>query len=92
MELGQVIEYVGAEDEDLGLFRGHPGRVFLLRGLPESVYASFVNGPSLSCPVASLAPLSQATFVHRGERVVAGLHPLDERPIRRLMAPGHEWP
>lgn len=88
----QPVEYLGVDDEESQVFQGHPGRVFDLHGLPEAVYVSFVNGPSTRCLVELLRPISEEIYRSRGDRLVSRRHPLEDRPVPGLMAPGHEWP
>lgn len=93
MNFDQAVEYVGADDGDLHLFHGHPGRVFDTSRLAfGDLYVAFVNGPSLACRPDQLRPLSEDEYLRRGRRLVEQRHPLDDRPVAGLMAPGHEWP
>jgi hypothetical protein len=93
VEFGEAVEYVGSDDDDLHRFRGHPGRIFDTSRMEfGEVYVSFVNGPSIACRPHELRRLSESEYLTRGRRLVELRHPLDDRPVRGLMAPGHEWP
>jgi hypothetical protein len=93
LAFGQVVEYVGEDEDTLHLFHGHPGRVFNVSRVEYGdIYVSFVNGPSAACRPHDLAPLSNDEYRRRGRRVVDLRHPVGDRPVRGLMAPGHEWP
>ncbi len=93
VEFDQTVEYVGADDDDLHHFHGHPGRIFDASRLTfGDVYVSFVNGPSIACRPHELRPLSQSEYLRRGRRLVDLRHPLVDRPVRGLMLLGHEWP
>ena len=93
VEFDQTVEYLGADDDDLHIFHGHPGRLFDISrvGLGE-VYVAFVNGPSMACRPDALAFLPEDEYLQRGRRLVERLHPLNDRPVRGLMMSGHEWP
>lgn len=87
------VEYVGDDDDALMLYNGHPGQVHGVSAVPSVLDIGFVNGPSLAfSSSAQLRPLALDEYLRRGRRLVAGLHPLDDRPVQTLMAPGHEWP
>jgi hypothetical protein len=91
VEFDQAVEYVGADDDDLHRFHGHPGRIFdVSRAEFGDVYVSFVNGPSIACRPRELRPLSEPEYCSRGRRLVGLRHPLDDRPVRGLMLPGHD--
>lgn len=93
MNFDQAVEYVGAEDGGLHLFRGHPGRVFDgSRQKFGEVYVSFVNGSSMACRPNEIRPLIEDEYLRRGRRLVELRHPLDDRPVSGLFLPGHEWP
>ncbi len=93
MNLDEAVEYVGPDDGDLHLFRGHPGRVFDgSRQEFGDVCVSFVNGPSTACRPNELRPLSEDEYLRRGRRLVELQHPLDDRPVSGLFLPSQEWP
>jgi hypothetical protein len=93
VKFDQVVEYVGADDDELHRFRGHPGRIFDTSRVEfGDVYVSFVNGPSIACRPHELRPLTESEYLNRGRRLVELRHPLDDRPVRGLMQGGHEWP
>jgi hypothetical protein len=93
MQSGQAVEYVGAENDELHLFQGHPGRVFDSSRLEfGDIYVSFVNGPSTACRPHELRPLTESEYLSRGRRLVELRHPLDDRHVPGLMRRGHEWP
>jgi hypothetical protein len=43
-------------------------------------------------PPPYLRPLSEDEYLGRGRRLVEGRHPLDDRAVPGLMAPGYGWP
>jgi hypothetical protein len=89
MELGQAVEYFDEDDDAHDIFPGHPGRII---DVHLDICVSFVNGPSLSMPPPYLRPLSEDEYLGRGRRLVEGRHPLDDRAVPGLMAPGYGWP
>lgn len=63
------------------------------KGIPAVRIVSFVNGPSLNFPSCDdLRALSLLEYIERGRRLVEHLHPLADRIVETLMAPGSEWP
>jgi len=84
VQFDQTVEYLGADNDDLHCFHGHPGRVFSVgrEDIDHEVYVAFVNGPSMSCGSDALAPLPEDEYLRRGRCLVALLHPLDDRPVR----------
>ena len=87
------VEYIGADDTVGMLYNGHPGQVHLVNSVPSVLSVGFVNGPSLDFSQSdNLRPLDVDDYRPRGRRLVAGLHPLEDRPVETLMAPGHERP
>ena len=92
MQEGDRVEYVGDDNAELFLWRGHPGLLYHCNTVPSVNIVGFVNGPSLDFSSTSeLRVLSFDEYVRRGRRLVDGLHPLDDRQVTPLMARGHEW-
>lgn len=90
---GDRVEYVGEDDDDPYLHHGHPGLLCHCNTVPPVHIVSFVNGPSLDFSnTLELRALPFDEYVRRGRRLVAGLHPLEDRAVPRCMAEGHEWP
>ena len=92
LPLSPFVEYVGEDLPDLLVWRGHPGRVIDAIS-PEEVDVSLVGGPSMSLPGDLLRSLDEVSYRQRGERVIAGVHPLEERDTGGpLTADGSHWP
>lgn len=90
--VGPFVEYVGEDLPDVLVWRGHPGRVIDALS-PEEVDVTLVGGPSMSFPADLLTTLDEASYRQRGERVIAGVHPLEERDTGGpLTADGSHWP
>jgi hypothetical protein len=92
VDVGDAVAYVGAEDGEHEVYRGHPGRVIDAGLMPHDLAVSFVNGPSICLGPEDLRELSEADYLARGRRLVRLLHPLEERPVPRFNAAGDEWP
>jgi hypothetical protein len=92
--LGSHVEYVGEDIPELLVWRGHPGRVVDTPPFdPEEAGVGLVGGPTMSFAVELLRSLDDASYRARGERVIAGSHPLEERETRGpLTADGSHWP
>ena len=91
--VGDRVEFVGDDSDDEYLYRGHPGQVWTVSSVPSVTVVGFVNGPSLDFSTdADLRRLDLDEYIRRGRRLVAHRHPLDDRDVATLMAPGHEWP
>jgi hypothetical protein len=88
----QAVAYTGADEQELGLYRGHPGRIIDAAPGMNEITVSFVNGPSLSLAPTQVEVIADDEYRARGERLVRLLHPLDERGVPRFNAVGSEWP
>lgn len=92
-EVGDRVEYVGQDDDDLGLCEGHPGQVWGVNTVPSACVVSFVNGPSLDfSSTTELRALAFDDYLRRGRRLVALRHALRDRAVRPFMQRGHDWP
>lgn len=92
LQKGDRVEYLGDDDPEGYLWKGHPGLLWHCNTMPPVNVVGFVNGPSLDFSSTSeLRLLTFEEYVRRGRRLVAGLHPLDDRPVPRLIAEGQEW-
>ena len=94
MEGGSYVEYVGEDEPDLHVWRGHPGLVVDIQfwERPEAS-VSFVGSLSMCVPLDELQELDVETCRQRGNRVIAGNHPLDDRDIDPpITADGWHWP
>jgi hypothetical protein len=90
---GDRVEYVSGDDDGLGLYQGHPGLLDRCNTMPPVNVVGFVNGPSLAFGSTSdLRLLDFDEYLRRGRRLVAGLHPLEDREVPRFNAEGQEWP
>lgn len=81
------------DDDGLLLYHGHPGQVVHINKHPSVDVVSFVNGPSID--FSETHELRQITFeeyLRRGRRLVAHIHPVEDRPVQTLCDPGSEWP
>jgi hypothetical protein len=79
LAIGSRIEYVGDDTPEIQLWRGHPGRVEALP--PGEVMASMVGGPTMCFGPCDLHALDKTSYLHRGHRVVSGMHPLEDREV-----------
>src|SRR4051794_17656436 len=78
--VGSHVAYVGADLPELLVWRGHPGLVVDTPSFdPEEAAVSLVAGPSMCFAVELLNPLDEASYLARGERIISGAHPLEER-------------
>jgi hypothetical protein len=77
------VEYLGEDISEVQVWRGHPGRVIDTEqhDLAEEVVVGLVGGPSMSFPVGDLRALDATSYRRRGERVVFGRHPLEDREV-----------
>jgi hypothetical protein len=90
--LGDAVAYVGAEDATQRIYVGHPGRVVDVGLLPHEIAVSFVSGTSCGLEPGVVIAISEAEYVVRGQRLVEGLHPLEDRHVPKYQAAGFEWP
>ena len=88
----QPVEYVGAQDGEDDIWRGHPGRVLDGEVPGGLVTVAWVNGPSTELPAEAVAPITHDEYQSRGRRVASLVHPLREVPIPRFNVAGEEWP
>lgn len=92
MRVRDFVAYSGADDADVMLWHGHPGRVTDLGQYPNEVAISFVNGPSLCLTLHQVEQLDAATYRERGQRVLALRHPTDaNRHISQFWADLVPW-
>ena len=97
MQEGDVVALTGPDDPGGYVWEGRPGVVIaVLRGAggePLDVAVSLVGGGALSGVPDLCVGIDRETYISRGRRIVAGLHPVRDEPIGpNLTAPGHEWP
>jgi hypothetical protein len=60
---------------------------------PEEAGVSLVGGPSMCFVVSDLRALDATSYRQRGERVVSGRHPLENREVGSpITADGSHWP
>jgi hypothetical protein len=92
--IGSCVEYIGEDMPEIQVWSGHPGRVVDTPPFdPEEAGVSLVGGPSICFGVGDLRTLDAETYRTRGERVIAGMHPLDERKVDSpITAEGSHWP
>ncbi len=89
--LGSWIEYVGDDLSEIQVWRGHPGVVVDLP--PGEVMASMVGGPTMCFGPSDLRALDETSYRRRGERIISGMHPLDDREVGDpITAEGSHWP
>lgn len=86
-----AVEYLRPDDDEVQLYQGHVGRVCLTDLWPHEIIVSFINGPSIGLSPEDVALVDAATFEERGKRLVAGQHPLEDRPIPMLIIEDEEW-
>lgn len=87
-----TVEFTGRDIPAIGLWCGHPGRALDETAANFGVIVAFVNGPTLSMSRGDLSFLILEEYLRRGDRLVAGLHPIEDSRGPGLNAPGHEWP
>lgn len=81
-EVGEYVASLG-ENPQHGLWLGHPGRIIEVEHPTAltDVSVTFVAGPILSVGREGIEPIEFIEYRRRGERVIGGLHPLEERQI-----------
>ena len=85
------------DEPEVGVWRGHPGVVVDVAldadGKPWDVSVALVAGPSISGVPSAFEQIEESDYRARGSRIIAGVHPVEDRPIGPYVAaPGHEWP
>jgi hypothetical protein len=76
---GDRVEYVGKDLPDLHVWQGHPGVVIdTPPSDPKEVVVSLVAGPSFCFREDDVQLLDDASYRLRGERIIAGRHPIAE--------------
>lgn len=88
---GSLVEFTGDELLDQYIYAGHPGLV-VDDGARDEFSVMFVNGPSWCIDRGSVAAIDRATYLVRGDRLVALRHPTRDEEVPGFNAPGHEWP
>jgi len=92
---GRCVEYVGDDIPEIQVWHGHPGVAGdVLADLPSAeVIASMVGGPTMCFGPSDLRPLDETSYRQRGERIIAGMHPLEDRRVGDpITADGSHWP
>lgn len=91
---GDRVQYVGEDIPDLHIWQGHPGVVIdTPPSDPEEVVVTLVGGPSFCFREGHVQRLDDANYLLRGERIIAGKHPVAERDVGKpLTAEGSHWP
>lgn len=92
--VGSRVEYLGEDLPDLYVWQGHPGVVIDAPPFePQEVAVALVAGPSLCFPASDVRRLDDANYHSRGERIIAGRHPIAERDVGApLTAEGSHCP
>jgi hypothetical protein len=72
------VAYVGADDAELMLWNGQPGRVVAVESYPRELVVAFVNGPTLCLSPEDVAELDPETYRERAQRVLRLAHPVRE--------------
>jgi hypothetical protein len=92
--IGSYVEYTDADIPELQVWRGHPGLVIDMQAWdPPEASVCLVGGPSMCFPVRELVALDAVTYRQRGDRIIAGKHPLEQRQVGApITADGSHWP
>lgn len=90
------VAYTGPDIPEISVWHGHPGVVLDVlddAGAEPEIVVDLVGSVSLCLPEDEVVVIEDATYLARGERVLASKHPIDEVGIGPpLTAEGSHWP